>query len=279
MIEALRVRSPCTAIFVMDLSMSAFHMSRSSRLRTTPRSTSSGKDGKQALESLRESLNAALKNNWQEWEIPRDADPKWAADATKLHSEWWQARIARQQEIDKSIAAKAEFEYLYDKPYQEKKIIRVAGPFTVESMSPHRVMTVGPDDELIDPLDVVRRNGAEGGSFAETILGDLKIAGVQQAHKADKIAFTALTPWPGDYICADGRYIERDAEFRQGTPRGNLYRARVWNSATCGSRSRSQRGGRRGIRRSHCLRVCLRSSDDRLQQTWLAAGAKGTNEC
>jgi adenine-specific DNA-methyltransferase len=166
----------------------------------------------QALESLRESLNALLKQNWQEWEIPRDSDPRWASDATKLHAEWWQVRIARQQEIDKSIAARAEFEYLYDKPYQEKKIIRVAGPFTVESMSPHRVMGVGPDEELIDPLDAVRKNGAEVGSFAETILEDLKIAGVQQAHKADKIIFTALAPWPGDYICADGRYIEGDME-------------------------------------------------------------------
>ena len=70
------------------------------------------------------------------------------------------------------------------------------------------------DDELIDPLDAVRKNGAEGRSFAEMILEDLKIAGVQQAHKADKIVFTALTPWPGDYICADGRYIEGDPESR-----------------------------------------------------------------
>ena len=35
-----------------------------------------------------------------------------------------------------SIAAKAEFEYLYDKPYEDKKKVRVAGPFTVESLSP-----------------------------------------------------------------------------------------------------------------------------------------------
>ena len=69
----------------------------------------------------------------------------------KLHAEWWQARIARQKEIDKSIAAKAEFEYLYDKPYDDKKKVRVAGPFTVESLSPHRVLGVDENDELIDP--------------------------------------------------------------------------------------------------------------------------------
>jgi len=166
----------------------------------------------QTMEPLRDSLNTVLKANWQGWEIPRDADPKWPTDALKSHAEWWQARIARQHEIDKSIAAKAEFEYLYDKPCEDKKTVRVAGPFTVESMSPHRELAVGPDDELLDPLDVVRKNGVEGRSFVETILEDLKIAGVQQAHKEDKIAFTALTPWPGEYVCADGRYVEGDPE-------------------------------------------------------------------
>jgi hypothetical protein len=98
---------------------------------------------------LREKLNAALKKTWQEWEIPREADAQWPDAAKKLHADWWQARIARQQEIDKSIAAKAEFEYLYDKPYDDKKKVRVAGPFTVESLSPHRVLGVDENDELI----------------------------------------------------------------------------------------------------------------------------------
>ena len=104
------------------------------------------------LEPLREKLNAALKKTWQEWEIPREADAKWPDAAKKLHADWWQARIARQKEIDKSIAAKAEFEYLYDKPYDDNKKVRVAGPFTVESLSPHRVLGVDENDELIDTL-------------------------------------------------------------------------------------------------------------------------------
>jgi adenine-specific DNA-methyltransferase len=40
------------------------------------------------------------------------------------------------------------------------------------------------------------------------ILENLKTAGVQQAHKEDRIAFTALTPWPGNLVCAEGRYVE-----------------------------------------------------------------------
>jgi adenine-specific DNA-methyltransferase len=166
------------------------------------------------LEPLRESLNAALKKAWQEWEISREADKTWPESAKKLHTDWWQARVARQQEIDKSIAAKAEFEYLYDKPYDDKKTVRVAGPFTVESLSPHRVLGVDADDELIDGFkEYGEEYGAEQ-SFPKMILENLKSAGVQQAHKEDRITFTALTPWPGDLVCAEGRYMEGDTEKR-----------------------------------------------------------------
>jgi adenine-specific DNA-methyltransferase len=37
---------------------------------------------------------------------------------------------------------------------------------------------------------------------------------VQQAHKADKIDFTALEPWPGELICAEGKYLEGADERR-----------------------------------------------------------------
>ena len=159
------------------------------------------------LEPLREKLNAALKHQWQEWEIPRDADAKWSDAAKKLHADCWKQRIARQQAIDGSIAAKAEFEFLYDRPYDDKKKVRVAGPFTVESLLPHRVLGVDEDDKLIDPA--VQEPGASyERNFAQIILDNLRTAGVQQAHKTDKINFTSLTPWPGEYVCAEGRYME-----------------------------------------------------------------------
>ena len=189
------------------------------------------------LEPLRAQLNAALGKNWQEWEIPRElpasAAPAGAAEAIKndscsrlpdkgqepktLLTSWWEARIARQREIDASIAAKAEFEYLYDKPYENKKAVRVAGPFTVESLSPHRMLGVDENDELIN---VAQEPGADYNarqSFPQMILDNLKTAGVQQAHKADRITFTSLTPWPGEgAVCAEGRYLEGDVEKRAG---------------------------------------------------------------
>ena len=161
----------------------------------------------ETLEPLREKLNASLKKTWQEWEIPREADAKWPDAAKKLHAEWWEGRISRQREIDASIAAKAEFEYLYDKPYEDKSKVRVAGPFTVESLSPHRVLAVDHDDELIDPNKAAGRTDDEA-DFAQMVLENLKIAGVQQAHKEDKIDFTSIAPWPGRFICAEGRYVE-----------------------------------------------------------------------
>jgi len=166
------------------------------------------------LEPLREKLNAALKQQWPEWEIPREADKAWPEPAKKLHADWWQARIARQKEIDKSIAAKAEFEFLYDKPYPNNKKVRVAGPFTVESISPHRVLTVDENDQLRDPLKESNEDFTQKQSFAQMILENLKTAGVQQAHKENRINFTSIVPWPGDMVCAEGRYMEGDAEKR-----------------------------------------------------------------
>ena len=117
----------------------------------------------ETLEPLRQQLNGILGENWEEWEIPRDADDGWSAEAAEMHAEWWQQRIARQNEIDTSISANADYEYLYDKPYEDKKKVRVAGPFTVESLSPHRVLGIDEDGELIDNLADTKIGMKHGG--------------------------------------------------------------------------------------------------------------------
>jgi len=123
--------------------------------------------------------------DWEEWEVPREADGGWSEKAQQLHAEWWEARIARQKEIDASIAAKAEFEYLYDKPYVDNRKVRVR-----ES---------GPGYSARQ-------------TFPEMILENLKTAGVHQAHREDRIEFTAMTPWPGYYVCAEGTYVQNGEE-------------------------------------------------------------------
>lgn len=152
-----------------------------------------------------------------EWEVPREAPEGWPDDAKEALEAFWNARIARQKEIDASIAAKADFEYLYDKPYEDRSKVRVAGPFTVESLSPHRVMDVDENDELIDPQQAGAEPLADGDGFVEMILENLKTAGVQQAHKEDKIDFSSIKGWPGTYICAEGMYSDGkgDSETRR----------------------------------------------------------------
>ena len=169
-------------------------------------------DFQERLESLRAELNAALGTTWEEWEIPREAEEGWPEGVKKLHESWWQQRIARQQEIDASIADKADSEYLYDKPYEDSNKVRVAGPFTVESISPHRVLAVDENDEFIDTFGEQQAGYGSVYDFAAIILENLKTAGVQQAHKEDRITFTSLNPWPGHHVCAEGRYYEGGEE-------------------------------------------------------------------
>ena len=170
------------------------------------------------LEPLREELNRTLDTAWEEWEIPRETDESWTDEAKEQHRQWWEQRVAQQKAIDASIAARAEYEYLYDKPYEDRGKVRVAGPFTVESVSPHRVIaaddgdgqTAETDDGYPYDGDLPERD------FAGMILDNLRTSGVQQSQKADKIDFTAVTGWPGEYICAEGRFMEGETERRAG---------------------------------------------------------------
>ncbi len=147
-------------------------------------------------------------NALMEWEVPREAPPDWPSTASEALSGFWEARIARQKGIDASIAAKADFEYLYDKPYEDKTKVRVAGPFTVESLSPHRSLLIDEQDNLVDTIGEARKTNGTGQDFGGMILEQLRTAGVQQAHREDRIQFTSLRPWPGKMIAGEGSYEE-----------------------------------------------------------------------
>ena len=153
-------------------------------------------------------LNTELARNYTLDEVPDHPRDPWEPVATDLHQQWWELRIARQKEIDASIAAKADYEYLYDKPYEDRSKVRVAGPFTVESISPHRVLGVDENGDVIDGIAESGNGYGTGYDFGQVILENLKRSGVQQAHKEDRITFASLTPWPGRFVCADGRYVE-----------------------------------------------------------------------
>lgn len=185
-----------------------------------------------SLESMRERLNAGLGISWQESEIPRDAEDGWSAVAKQAHADWWDARRSRQTEIDESIARGAEVELIYDRPYKAKNVVRVAGPFTVESLSPHRVLPLAEDPLLLEtlaegsdapPLGEAR----EQTDFAQVVLEQLKASGVQNTKKGEAIKFEWLKPFPSNkgYVAFEGVYLENGLERRAAVAIGPEYDA------------------------------------------------------
>ena len=158
------------------------------------------------LKILTNSLNKILNTNFDELDIPINCDLKWSEEAKNVYLQIVEIISNRQIEIEKSISIKAEFEYIYEKAFENKKKVRVAGPFTVESLSPHRMLNVDENDNLIDPFANDDQNSRQ--SFIQMILENLKTSGVQQAHKENKILFSMLTLWPGNLVCAEGKFFE-----------------------------------------------------------------------
>jgi adenine-specific DNA-methyltransferase len=193
---------------------------------------------------------------WEEWQIPRDADDNWPEPAKKLHAQWWEARRARQKEIDDSIARNAEVEYLYDRPYKARGVVRVAGPFTVESLSPHRVLPMGEDpylEELLAAGDLPSHSGGSAGEageggrslhhashgpppplrgggtvitdFAQVVYENLKTAGVQNTKKGERLMLENLRPFASrsGLIAFQGEYKEKGASRRAAVCIGPEY--------------------------------------------------------
>ena len=183
-------------------------------------------------------LNTELGRNYTLDDVPDQPRDPWDPEATELHRQWWELRIARQREIDASIAARAEYEYLYDKPYEDRSKVRVAGPFTVESISPHRVLGVDENGDVIDGIAATRNGYGTGYDFGQVILDNLRRSGVQQAHREDRITFTSLTPWPGRFVCADGRYVEGGSGEDDDAPTGPERRAAIFIGPEFGTVSR-----------------------------------------
>ena len=149
-----------------------------------------------------------------EWEVPREAPKGWPEPAVEALAAFREARLARQREIDVSIAANADFERLYDQPVPDDGKVRVAGPFTVESLAPHRTLAVDEQDEFHLRAAEPRApyGTGESGDFATMILEQLRVAGVQQTHRKDRIEFSSLTPWQGRFLAAEGRYRQGEEE-------------------------------------------------------------------
>ena len=121
-------------------------------------------------------------------------------------------------DIDAAIKRHAEFEPLYDKPYEDTKKVRVAGPFTVESLSPHRSLAFagGPEPGVHESAaEVDAAQDADAPTFEQTILDNLAKAGIQNGRRVERIEFAAFETFAGRYIQAVG---ERSGESNGSAP-------------------------------------------------------------
>jgi len=183
----------------------------------------------ETLKPLREAITGKLPSGWldahrekqnydvevepeiEEWEIPRDCPEGWPAD---LHKDFWDQRIARQTKIDESIARAADVEMLYDRPIEDKTKVRVAGPFTVESLSPHRIVPMDDqEDEILEGLNPTQRARRESPlvddvDYVNVILENLRTHGAQQGNKDERIDFVDVVNWNGTSLHAEGVFIE-----------------------------------------------------------------------
>ena len=118
--------------------------------------------------------------------------------------------------MEASIASKADYDLRTDRPYEDSNIVRVAGPFTVETLSPHRMMSVDENGEFFATSPKGGEEYGERADFVETILNYLKAAGVQQAKKKDHIMFTSIKHRPGKYLSLEGMYEKGEKICRAG---------------------------------------------------------------
>ncbi|MEX0801105.1 MAG: site-specific DNA-methyltransferase [Dehalococcoidia bacterium] len=114
--------------------------------------------------------------------------------------------------IDAAIARHADTETLYDQPYGDSKRIRVSGPFTVESLSPHRVLST--EEERPESEREAMRS-ANVGQFEWMILENLRKAGVQNTRKNERLTFERLEPYAGEWLHAEGEYTEKSGLARR----------------------------------------------------------------
>ncbi|MDP6636775.1 MAG: site-specific DNA-methyltransferase [Phycisphaerae bacterium] len=169
------------------------------------------------LEPIPNKLNKLLNHQWEEWEMPREAEKNWPTEAKKLLNQWWDACRRRQKEIDESIARHSDQEVLYDRPYEDRKVVRVTGPFTVESLSPHRTISVEEKKRMATTdqgggftLDV---RGPD--DFGNMILENLRKAGVQNTFKGERLKFDHVEAHPGRWIQGTGEYTESEGAVKR----------------------------------------------------------------
>jgi len=98
-------------------------------------------------------------------------------------------------------------ETLYDQPQEDKKKIRVAGPFTVETLQSFE--PVSPES-----LDQPAAHNGESENFEERIFDHLKSAGVKNGIKNEQAVFIRIDRLSSGYLHAEGFYQTTEGECK-----------------------------------------------------------------
>lgn len=119
------------------------------------------------------------------------------------------------EQIDAAIARHADTETLYDQPYEDKGRVRVTGPFTVESLSPHRSISVDQKRDREGRVSGLSIREVGPNQFGLMIIENLKKAGVQNRVKGERLKFDALEPHAGEWIQAAGSFTDKDGRSKR----------------------------------------------------------------
>ncbi|MBX7215123.1 MAG: site-specific DNA-methyltransferase [Thermoflexales bacterium] len=169
---------------------------------------------------------------WYAWEVPFDTDPDWPEALQAALTDYRAAWRAKMDEVNAAISANADNEELVDQPFEERRIVRVAGPFSMESVI---ALEEGPDTPIggAPEPDEATFDGTVAAVNADAhldkIIRLLRASGVDFKNNV-RVPFVALEPVAGvDFLHAQGTWMpdgktERRVAVSIGPEVGNLSR-------------------------------------------------------
>ena len=98
-------------------------------------------------------------------------------------------------------------EILYDQPLEDKKRMRVSGPFTVETLQNYNVLSP-------ESLELHNTATDENRNFQELIFSHLQSGGIINGDKSQHAKFHSLEPTSNPYLNARGWYTDSDGAER-----------------------------------------------------------------
>ena len=152
------------------------------------------------IESYERKLLNEIGQGVKRWNVPKTANEDWSITAKKAHKLLISALEERKREFDASIDSKSQIKLFYDDPFIDSSKVRVSGPFTVESLYPHREMS----NAYNSHSDRSKTSNYHRANFISVVISNLQITGISQLNSNKRIVFTELEIYNNDYIVAKG---------------------------------------------------------------------------